>query len=300
MVSRLFVTGRKFRLVGSTSSYVLGLLFVATCFLRFRRARNLPGCGTVQIWSHRGIVDTPTPVSTCEESVRALAAAGVSRFDVDVIVHNHRTLVAHPRDMEPGAAAVSPCTTRPLNELVTLLRKHYGDENFYLSMEPKSAWKTKAPFLSAPDVVMRGILRVVEAHADVLAGNCGVILEPWQADDGRISDASWRLSAACEMILPYRRSQAPLPGLEIPELSTRYGMVMPTIELFDSATKGRGGVVRSSFLQATMNHHMKVAAWVVDSEAELRTALQQFPPGIQGIITNRPLHIADQYQRMCR
>lgn len=267
---------------------------------RFQSARSLPGCGTIQVWSHRGIVDAPTPVCTCEESVRALAAGGVSHLDVDVIVHNAQALVAHPQDMEPGAAAASPCTTRPLAELVGLLQKHFGAGKFYLAMEPKTAWKTQAPFLNAPEVVMRGILDVVEAHADALAGSCGVILEPSQADDARVADLNRRLASSCQMILPYRRHQAPLPEPEVPELSARYVMVMPTLELFKSVSEGSGVMVSSSFLQATLAHHMTVATWIIDSAADLRKALLQYPPGIHGIITNRPLHMAEQYKRMCR
>lgn len=300
MTSRVSSGRRKSLLGGRVYVYVFVLFFSAICVLRFQRARTLPGCGTVQVWSHRAVVDTPTPVSTCEETVVALAAAGVSHFDVDVIVHNHRTLVAHPRDMQPGAAAASPCTTEPLGKLVGLLRKHFGEGKFYLSMEPKSAWEEEAPFLSGPEVVMHGILRVVEAHADVLAGNCGIILEPSQADDARIADMNWRLSAACEMILPYRRHQAPLPVPKVRELSEKYGMIMPTIELFESSVDDPSEKASGSFLQAALRHHMKVATWVVDSAADLRTALQQFPPGIQGIISNRPLYIAEQVKRMCR
>lgn len=245
-------------------------------------------------------MDTPTATATCEESVRLLAAAGVSHFDVDVIVHKARVIVSHPADMNPGASGRSPCTGLPLAALVGLLQKHFGAGKFYLSMEPKSAWKTQGPFLAAPEVVMRGVLDVVAAHSDALVGSCGIVLDPWQADDSRVVDIRKRLTEICSMILPYRRNQAPLPEFEVPSLSARYKMVMPTIELFDPAVGDPDKKVRSSFLRATLGSGMKVTAWVVDNRIDLRTALQQFPPGVDGVVTNRPLQMTEEYKRICR
>jgi hypothetical protein len=56
------------------------------------------------------------------------------------------------------------------------LKRYYGPEQFYLTMEPKAAWTEEGDFLAPPDDVIQGILDVLDEET-IPNLHCGFILQ---------------------------------------------------------------------------------------------------------------------------
>lgn len=250
------------------------------------------GCGVVQIWSHRGHLDSYSSESatwTCDHVLASLHENGITHIDVDVIYHDGVALVAHPAEMQEqlGSFSPSPCSKLPLGDFIVLLNKHYGNDGYLLTMEPKSAWKDAGDFLAAPQDVIASILDAIDEHP-ISKDRCGIILDTWQADDPRVNRLLKRIEEHCQLVTPLRRSDAPLEADDVPP--AKFSIIMPTIELF-------GGEDGKWWLKQAQQNKAKVVVWVVDSLAVLQKALQL--KGVHGVISNHPVVLKKMYDEVC-
>jgi len=279
-------------------SVVFCLVFFGIAIRLHSQSTKLPGCGRVKIWSHRGHLNSYDESSnewTCDHVLETLAKNDINHIDIDILVHEGQTLVAHPTEMgdDLGDFTPSPCSRLLLSDFLALMEELYGGDgknNFYITMEPKSAWKDDGPFLSQPQLVLSGVLDVIEANNKLMDGKCGVILDLYQYEDYRVRSILRRLERHCDFVVPFRRSQAPLVEQDVRDLPSAFRLTMPTIELFGA----------TEFLSGTMKRDMQVVTWIIDSVSDLRRALKQSPPGITGLVSNRPVEIKKMYQEECR
>lgn len=286
-------TLRHQRLTRHTVSIILvvGVLFAVNQLL-IQESNRPFGCDIIQIWSHRGHLDSSAPERTtwtCDHVLTTLFDNGITRFDVDLIYHDGVSIVAHPTEMKEQLEnfSPSPCSKLPLVDFITLLNKHFGETGYFVTMEPKSAWKEEGDFLAAPQDVITGILDVLEEHP-IADKNCGIILDLWQAQDPRVNLLLDRIEDHCQLVTPLRKSQAPLEADDVPPSS--FSIIMPTIELF-------GGQDGKWWLKQAHSNKAQVVVWVVDTMATLRKALHL--KGLNGVISNNPVKLKKMYDDIC-
>ena len=292
---------RLLRYKRKTRQYAISLAFVGFLWALNRYIRNESnrpvGCGVVQVWSHRGHLDSSAPESktwTCDHVLQTLQENGIRHLDVDLIYHQGKSMVAHPTELqaELGDFSPSPCSKLPLADLIGLLNQHYGDKGGYMiTMEPKSAWKEPGPFLAAPQDVITGILDVLDEHP-IPDKNCGIILDTWQAEDPRVNLLMDRIEDHCQLVTPLRKNQAPLEADDLPPSS--FSIIMPTIELF-GGTDGKWWLKQQQ--QQQQQQKSQIVVWVVDTMAVLQKALQL--KGVNGVISNNPVKLKAMYDEVC-
>lgn len=262
-------------------------LFLFAAFIKHRPK----GCGSVQIWSHRGHLDSSSPDSkswSCQHVLTELKKNEIRHLDVDILFHEGNAIVAHPTEMgtDLGNFSPSPCSRMLLTEFIEMLQTHFG-EDFYVTMEPKSAWTQEGPFLSPPEKVVGGILDSLDKRP-VPHQRCGVILDTWQAEDSRIAPLVYRIQQHCIMVTPFRRNVAPLDEKDVPPPA--FKMMMPTHELF-------GGPDGKWWLHKMHKAHAQVILWVVDTVENLTKALKL--DGVHGVISNHPVRLKKMYEEIC-
>jgi hypothetical protein len=252
------------------------------------------GCNVVQIWSHRGHLDSSAPENrkwTCDHVLKELQTNGIRHFDVDVLFYNGQSMVAHPTEMgnSLGDFSPSPCSKLPLAILIQKLKSYYGPEGFFLTIEPKSEWSNvrENGFLAPPSDVVSGILDVLEENP-IPNQQCGIILQPWQLQDSRVAPLEYRIHKHCLIATPLRLSDAPLSEMNFP--ADIFKLSMPTIELFGNADG-------DWFLKEAQRHRLPVVLWVVDTADAMRTSLQM--RGVHGIISNNPIRLKHMYEKIC-
>jgi hypothetical protein len=109
-------------------------------------------------------------------------------------------------------------------------------ELFYLTMEPKAAWTEQGDFLAPPEDVIQGILDVLD-NEPIPNLHCGIILQAGQLQDSRVSFLEYCINQHCIIVLPLKRSDAPLGANNFP--TDKYRLIMPTVELFGNADGDR-------------------------------------------------------------
>jgi hypothetical protein len=262
--------------------------FILGSYFRYA-ARSLPrGCNVVRIWSHRGHLDASAPERrdwTCDHVLMELVANDISHLDVDLIYYKGESLVAHPTEMGDnlGDFSLSPCSKLPLKMFIQKLKRYYGPEQFYLTMEPKAAWTEEGDFLAPPEDVIQGILDVLDEEP-IPNLHCGIILQAGQLQDSRVSPLEHRINQHCAIVLPLKRSDA----LLVP--TDKYRLIMPTVELFGNADGDR-------FLKKSEQQGLPVVLWIVDTLSILRKALLM--RGVQGVISNHPVRLKQMYKEIC-
>jgi hypothetical protein len=224
----------------------------------------------VQIWSHRGHLDAAgantadSSHPSCDNVLHQLEATGIRHFDVDFLFVNGTSIVAHQTEMleNLGDFSTSPCSKIPLKEFLQKLKQTYGDDSFFLTMEPKSAWKDEPArdFLAPPEAVVGGILNVLEEES-IAANLCGIILEESQWKDPGIAALENRMQKLVPndgTVASYSRKFALLHENQVPS-HDRCQILMPTSGTLSWATRGE-----SSFLQESTKRGLKNILWVVD------------------------------------
>eukprot|EP00557_Chaetoceros_sp_GSL56_P003009 CAMPEP_0176490878 /NCGR_PEP_ID=MMETSP0200_2-20121128/8118_1 /TAXON_ID=947934 /ORGANISM="Chaetoceros sp., Strain GSL56" /LENGTH=329 /DNA_ID=CAMNT_0017888239 /DNA_START=270 /DNA_END=1255 /DNA_ORIENTATION=+ len=141
------------------------------------------------------------PLSSCKESFYQLKSIGVNHFDIDLILHDltqqseqlivqHRQLlVAHPMEYKKMSNCYSPCSNVKLDDFLTLVKQVYNDNDkdgrghdFFISMEPKAAWKQTLQELQDPALtnipldILQSMLDVIRKH-DLKRHQCAVIVD---------------------------------------------------------------------------------------------------------------------------
>ena len=270
------------------------VLFILGSYFRYAASSRLPrGCNVVRIWSHRGHLDASAPESrdwTCDHVLMELVANDIRHLDVDLIYYKGESLVAHPTEMgnNLGDFSPSPCSKLPLKMFIQKLKRYYGPEQFYLTMEPKAAWTEEGDFLAPPDDVIQGILDVLDEEP-IPNLHCGIILQAGQLQDSRVSPLEHRINQHCIIVLPLKRSDAPL-GAANSSPTDKYRLIMPTVELFGNADGDR-------FLKKSEQQGLPVVLWIVDTLSILRKALLM--RGVQGVISNHPVRLKQMYEEIC-
>lgn len=285
----------------ATIAFLVGFLGLALSsrynYIRNEFNSNRPvGCDVVQIWSHRGHLDSSASETkkrqwTCDHVLNTLYENGIYHLDVDLIYHEGKSMVAHPTEMQAnlGDFSPSPCSKIPLADFIGLLNQQYGEKGGYMiTMEPKSAWKEPGPFLAAPQDVITGILDVLDQHP-IPDKKCGIILDVWQAEDPRVNLLMDRIEDHCQLVTPLRKNQAPLEADDLPPSS--FSIIMPTIELF-GGTDGKWWLK-----QQQKTFKSDIVVWVVDTMAGLQKALQL--QGVTGVISNNPIKLKAMYNDVC-
>ena len=219
-----------------------------------------------------------------------LVANDIRHLDVDLIYYKGESLVAHPTEMGDnlGDFSPSPCSKLPLQLFIQKLKRYYGPEQFYLTMEPKAAWTEEGDFLAPPEDVIQGILDVLDEEP-IPNLHCGIILQAGQLQDSRVSPLEHRINQHCIIVLPLKRSDAPL-GAANSSPTDKYRLIMPTVELFGNADGDR-------FLKKSEQQGIPVVLWIVDTLSILRKALLM--RGVQGVISNHPVRLKQMYEEIC-
>ena len=271
------------------------LLVSAFSIIYFLQAssRRPRGCNVVQIWSHRGHLDSSSPESrnwTCDHVLMELQTNGIRHFDVDVLYYQGQSIVAHPTEMGAtlGDFSPSPCSKLPLKTFIQKLKHYYGPEDFFITIEPKSAWTEEGDFLANPQDVVSGILDVLEEEP-IPHQHCGIILQPWQLRDSRVAPLEYRINQHCLISVPLKRNDAPLSEDNFPA-DNNVKLIMPTIELF-------GNSDGDWFLKKSQRHGLQVVLWIVDTVDALRKSLHM--RGVHGVISNHPLRLKRMYEEIC-
>lgn len=292
----------RFRLNGGDlirNKAVATAFLVALLFMFYKLSRSNPGmrprgCGVVQIWSHRGHLDSSAPDNrdwTCDHVLKELQRNGIRHLDVDVLFYNGQSVVAHPTEFANnlGNFSPSPCSKIPLAMFIQKLKRYYGLQGFFLTMEPKSDWSNvrESDFLASPSDVVSGILNVL--HEEPIPNqHCGIILQPWQLQDNRVAPLEYRIHQHCLIAAPLRLSDAPLSEQNFP--ADVFQLSMPTIELFGNADG-------DWFLEKARSHNLPVVLWVVDTGEAMRKSLEM--RGVHGVISNHPIRLKQLYSEIC-
>lgn len=246
----------------------------------------------VRIWSHRGHLDSSAPESrdwTCDHVLATLQESGIRHFDIDILLFEGESVVAHPSEMsnDLGNFSPSPCSKIPLKSFIQKLKQYYGPNGFFVTMEPKSAWMEEAEFLSPPQDVVSGILKVLEEEP-IPHQHCGIILQSWQLKDTRVAPLEYRINQHCVVSVPLKRNDAPLSEANFPAVSK---LIMPTLELFGGAADG------DWFLRECQRHSSHVILWIVDTMESLQRSLRL--KGVHGVISNHPVRLKRMYEDIC-
>lgn len=268
------------------------LSILGSCFRYAAHSRFPRGCNVVRIWSHRGHLDASAPESrdwTCDQVLMKLVANDIRHLDVDLLYYKGESVVAHPTEMgdDLGDFSPSPCSKLPLKMFIQKLKKYYGPEQFYLTMEPKAAWTEEGDFLAPPEDVIQGIINVLDEEP-IANLHCGIILQAGQLQDSRVSTLEYHINQHCSIVLPLKQSDAPLDANIFP--TDKYRLIMPTVELFGNANGDR-------FLKKSEQQGLPIVLWIVDTLSTLRKALLM--RGVQGVISNHPVRLKRMYEEIC-
>jgi hypothetical protein len=220
-----------------------------------------------------------------------LQKEGIRHFDVDLLWYDDESIVAHPMEMGgdllSSSFKPSPCSRLLLKTFIQKLKLYYPQDEFFITMEPKSSWTEKeGDFLSPPDQVVGGILDVLDQEP-IPHHHCGIILQPWQLEDIRIAPLRDRIKQHCLVTIPMRRDVGPLTENYLPD---DYELIMPTIELFGDADG-------EWFLRESQKRGLDVVLWVIDTIASLRASLRM--QGVHGAVSNHPIRLKRIYEQLC-
>ncbi len=102
------------------------------------------------------------------------------------------------------------------------------------------------------------------------------------------SSLEYPINQHCSIILPLKRSDAPLGGNNFP--TDKYRLIMPTVELFGNADGDR-------FLKKSEQQGLPIILWIVDTLSLLHKALLM--RGVQGVISNHPVRLKRMYEEIC-
>ena len=218
-----------------------------------------------------------------------LEANTIRHFDIDVLYYNGQMMVAHPTEMGDnlGEFSPSPCSKMPLKMLIQQVKKYYGPDRFFITIEPKASWTEEGDFLASPEDVVNGILNVLDEEP-IPNLNCGIILQTWQLQDIRVSPLEYRIHQHCSISLPLKHNDAPLSDYHFP--TDKFRLVMPSIELFGNADGNR-------FLIKSEQKGLRIVLWIVDTFSSLHMALHM--QGVHGVISNNPVRLKDMYEQIC-
>ena len=249
--------------------------------------------GDFVIFSHRSYHDnTQSNQPSCEESLSRLKKIGVNHMDLDLVMDEHATdavakprlLVAHPMEFKRMSDYYSPCANTEFDEMIDIVKRVYGTDEFFLSMEPKAAWQKTQQELddvaltNLPSNILEQLLDAIQRHD--LKGKCAAIVEINEAHDDNELEKERRLLNKilqhCQLFRGIRLSDEP------PSSMGEYDILMPSIEFHPSHLHNTGGKVIPEELRK------KSILWVVDNESDLQFAADLRP---FGIVSNSPKNI---------
>lgn len=270
---------------------LLLLSVIAAVALIHERVRPV-GCGRISIWSHRGHSNAEPGVvkrQRCQATMQELQKNGIHHFDVDVVMDHGIAMVAHPTEMTGTNDTPSPCAQVSFHHFVLMMKQVYGPTGFYFTVEPKASWRDEGRYLEEPQIVLEGILSVLE-ESPVQDKNCAIILEPTQASDSRIEHLLDRAQESCGLAQSFKRNAAPLGVQDVP--SDDYQISMPALELF-------GGFDGDSFLTLSgRKPNLKTVVWMVETRDQLMKAMTI--GGVDGVVSNHPIQVKEMYEEICR
>ena len=266
------------------------------CWLK--RALTL---GKFHIFSHRSYFDnTQSMQPTCQEALEQLKSIGVNHLDLDLVLadkdpttddpHMHKIVVAHPMEFKHESDFYSPCGNTDFDEMISTLSKVY-DGNFFISMEPKAAWKRTEKELhdlalvNTPSTILEILLLKIVQHN--LGGNCAAIVPDIHDREVVVQDEHElqkerslldNISKQCQLFRGIRLAD------DAPTTLGRFDMIMPTIEFHPSHPHNIEG-------KAIPKHLLnKSIFWVVDNEVDLLLAAELQP---FAVVSNNPKHLYD-------
>ena len=298
--SSILLTCAAIVLIGSSH------LFNARGRHRCRLARAL-SAGEFRVFSHRAFHDSGQSAQpSCRDSLERLRSVGVTHLDLDLVLGpepdddeadryrwvfdedaDNELLVAHPMEYKRESSYYSPCANQKFDDVVGYLKDVYGDEDWFISLEPKASWNNSPEELSDlaltsfPSDILQVLLDKVQEHN--LKGHCAAIVEIKQ--DERFQRETDRQMSLLEEI---RRHCQLYRGIRLqdgaPTTMDGYDVLMPTIEFHPSHPHNADHVSIPDDISR------KSIFWVVDSEADLDRAAELRP---YGIVSNTPGRIVD-------
>eukprot|EP00985_Skeletonema_marinoi_P031994 scaffold37977_cov195-Skeletonema_marinoi.AAC.2 len=218
------------------------------------RLKQAINSGECQLFSHRSYYSAKS--DDCRTALEQLKSIGVNHLDLDLVltdnnnnnVESNRLIVAHPMEYKRTTKTYSPCGNTAFNEMMHLLKSVYNND-FFISMEPKAAWRQTQQelddiaLINPPSKILEKLLELVELNE--LAGHCAAIVElNYQVTD---DDAELRLQEEllrkitqhCQLFKGIRLSD------DVNNLHNidQYDAIMPTIEFHPRHTHNVQGKV---------------------------------------------------------
>mmetsp|Transcript_3862 Transcript_3862/g.6441 ORF Transcript_3862/g.6441 Transcript_3862/m.6441 type:complete len:329 (-) Transcript_3862:471-1457(-) len=259
--------------------------------------------GECQLFSHRSYYNAKT--DDCRNAMEQLKRIGVHHLDLDLVltttdkddgIASNTLIVAHPMEYKHTTPTYSPCGNTPFNEMINLLKTVYND-NFFISMEPKAAWRQTTQELNdvalihPPSRILEKLLELIEFNE--LAGHCAAIVElnyqlKDEAELHRQEELLRRITQHCQLFKGIRLSD------DVDKLHhdvEEYDAIMPTIELHSRHPRNVEGKVMQQELWS------KSIVWVVDNEVDLEFAADVSP---RGIVSNTPQEIVRILEGWCQ
>lgn len=248
--------------------------------------------GEFTLYSHRSYADsTSQQQPSCEESLLELKNIGVNHLDLDLVLESMtehpRLIVGHPMEYKQISDYYSPCANSDFDDLVGLLKKVYGQEDFFISLEPKASWgKTEkeladVALTNLPSSILEKLLDAVRRND--LKGKCAAIVEINPAQDREELDVENRLLKEimeyCQLFKGIGLSYGPLP-----QSMGKYDIIMPTIEFHPDHPHNAESIKRTIPKELWKTS----VFWVVDNEENLDFAADLRP---KGIVSNSPKNI---------
>ena len=258
--------------------------------------------GDIKLFSHRSYFDnTERKKPTCHESLSSLASIGVNHLDLDLVLaehkenesdlHWHKIVVAHPMEFKQQSDYYSPCANTDFDDMIHALRDVYEDD-FFISMEPKAAWKSTqdelndVALVNSPSSILEMLLIKIVALS--LEGKCAIIVPDLNnkqlvvQDDNELQKEHSivnEITKYCQLFTGIRLSDDPPTSLGENDL------IMPTIEFHPSHPHNTNGKIIPDSLWR------KCIFWIVDTEEDLLRATRDMKPF--GIVSNTPKHLVD-------
>ena len=227
---------------------------------------------------------------TCHDALSELNTISVNHLDLDLVLDErqeyNQLIVAHPMEFKRQSEYYSPCANVAFDEMVHTLKDVYGDNNFFISLEPKAAWRLTQTELddvaltNLPSTILEELLGKIMQHE--LNGHCAVILELSEVHDDQELEKERilleQILLHCQWFRGIRLSD------DAPTSMGDYDKIMPTIEFRPShAYNTDRNVIPQSFWSQSI-------FWVVDNEDHLALAADMHP---YGIVSNSPKNIAN-------
>mmetsp|Transcript_3119 Transcript_3119/g.4159 ORF Transcript_3119/g.4159 Transcript_3119/m.4159 type:complete len:334 (-) Transcript_3119:247-1248(-) len=253
--------------------------------------------GSFHIFSHRSFFNGNDQTLSCQDALKELRDIGVNHLDVDLVLEvkqirkssstSKRLIVAHPMEYKQTSSYYSPCANTLFSDFFKLVSEAYGNDDFFISMEPKASWhqsdeEIEDSALAQPIEILSEVKQQLE-NVHLNRSLCAIIVDLKLIEpDSEERETLKAIQEQCQLYTGVRVSD-PVPKIGHTDIWDEYDAIMPTIEFHPRHANRKE--IDQSYPDELLS---KSVFWVVDNRDDLILA-SEFSP--MGIVSNRPKDI---------